>query len=240
LLFVIASIYLKQRVRILWSFYHDVLKNRKTCLDVEPTALLYVWAGKAQSGPPDKKARSHLVIGVMKDNHFACQNPTFFHQLLSLSFPVFFLICTMEQHPQISRRDDGKKTKKKSKKEENKVHRRSRRHEDGEEDIVVPGGALSELDNDILSDDETKRLKKELRRAEKRVARLRELGLDENGDPLDNFMLSKYPVREWTFTLLGSTENVAINPVVFTIAIVCLWSLALWSSGTCVRQNALV
>jgi hypothetical protein len=89
-------------------------------------------------------------------------------------------------------------------------------------------------DEDLDLDDE-RRHKKELRRAKRIGKQLAALGLDENGDPIDNFSLSKYPVREWKFKLPGFQEPIALNPVVTFIGVVCLWGMVLWSSGKFVR-----
>jgi hypothetical protein len=69
--------------------------------------------------------------------------------------------------------------------------------------------------------------RKQLRQAEKMVQRLAKLGLDEHGDPLDNFSLLKYPVRECKFKVPGFQEAMAINPVVTLIAVAVLWSIVL-------------
>jgi hypothetical protein len=81
-------------------------------------------------------------------------------------------------------------------------------------------------------DEESRRRKKELRRKEKLKAYFAELGLDENGEKLDNFSLLKYPVREWIVTIPGTTEPIALNPVVTLIGIGCLCFIICWSSGT--------
>jgi hypothetical protein len=87
-----------------------------------------------------------------------------------------------------------------------------------------------------LDSEDERRLKKEQRRAKRLAKHLAELGLDENGDPIDNFSLLKYPVREWKFKLPGFDESIAINPVVTFIAVVCLWAIVLWSSSKFVRR----
>lgn len=75
--------------------------------------------------------------------------------------------------------------------------------------------------------EEEKRRRKEIRRHKKVVDRLALLGLDENGEPLDNFSLLKYPVREWIFTLPGSREKIALNPAVTVLSMVGLWVLVM-------------
>jgi hypothetical protein len=80
--------------------------------------------------------------------------------------------------------------------------------------------------------DDERRRKKEERRAKRLAKHLAELGLDENGDPIDNFSLLKYPVREWKFKLPGFHEPIALNLVVTFIGVVCLWGMVMWSSGT--------
>jgi hypothetical protein len=88
-----------------------------------------------------------------------------------------------------------------------------------------------------LSEEEKRRLAKHLRRADKHAQRMQEMGLDANGEPLDNFCIAKHPVREWKFNIPGSRDQVALNPVVFCLSVVCLWSLAIWSRGTTVHSN---
>jgi hypothetical protein len=83
-----------------------------------------------------------------------------------------------------------------------------------------------------MTDQEKRRLAKHLRRADKHAKRMQEMGLDANGEPLDNFCLTKHAVREWKFNIPGSRDQVALNPVVFCLSVVCLWSLAIWSRGT--------
>jgi hypothetical protein len=78
-----------------------------------------------------------------------------------------------------------------------------------------------------VEQEEARARRKQLRQAEKMVKRLAKLGLDEHGDPLDNFSLLKYPVREWKFRVPGFQEAVAINPVVTLIAVAVLWSIVL-------------
>lgn len=84
---------------------------------------------------------------------------------------------------------------------------------------------------------ERRERKKKERRAQKLAQRFKELGLDENGNELDNFSLLKYPVRECKFRIFGSTEPLALNPVVTLIAVVCLWSIVVWCTGTLLSPN---
>jgi hypothetical protein len=58
------------------------------------------------------------------------------------------------------------------------------------------------------------------------------------GDPLDNFSLLKYPVREWKFKLPWFHEAVAVNPVVTFVAAVCLWGMVLLNTGMFFRHAA--
>jgi hypothetical protein len=111
-------------------------------------------------------------------------------------------------------------------KKKGKTHKRHR--EDG--DTTTVSDALSSVDP-TRSDEE--RLERRRARAKKKLAaHMAALGLDENGQPLDNFSLLKYPVREWKFTLPCSQEPVAVNPVVALIAVACLWALVIWTTGT--------
>jgi hypothetical protein len=80
---------------------------------------------------------------------------------------------------------------------------------------------------------EARRLaKKEQRRQEKAIKQLAELGLDENGQELDNYSLEKYPIREFKFTLPGFHNPVAFNPVVTLIGITSIWGIVTWISST--------
>jgi hypothetical protein len=72
---------------------------------------------------------------------------------------------------------------------------------------------------------------KQRRRAKKMAKRLAALGLDEEGNELDNYSLSKYPVREWKFTLPGMKDDIALNPVVSLIGVGVLWGIVCWYSG---------
>jgi hypothetical protein len=94
--------------------------------------------------------------------------------------------------------------------------------------------SLTISSDDELGDDERRRQKKEKRRAKRLAKYLADLGLDENGDPIDNFSLLKYPVREWKYKFPGE-EAVAVNPVVAFIGVACLWVIVMWSNGACVR-----
>jgi hypothetical protein len=73
--------------------------------------------------------------------------------------------------------------------------------------------------------------KQRQRRAKKMAKRLAALGLDEEGNELDNYSLSKYPVRECKFTLPGMKDDIAINPVVSLIGVGVLWGIVCWYSG---------
>jgi hypothetical protein len=78
--------------------------------------------------------------------------------------------------------------------------------------------------------EEKRRVKKLQRRAKKMRAHFAALGLDEFGEPLDNFSLLKYPVREWKFTVPGFlTDPIAINPAVAVICGALLWGTVLLS-----------
>jgi hypothetical protein len=92
---------------------------------------------------------------------------------------------------------------------------------------------------DVTKDEEHRRHKKELRRKEKMKAHFAELGLDEHGEKLDNFSLLKYPVREWLIAIPGTTEPIALNPIVTLIGVGCLVSIMVWSSGESNRPNVL-
>jgi hypothetical protein len=86
---------------------------------------------------------------------------------------------------------------------------------------------------ELRHDFEERRLKKLQKQAKKVAEHFAALGLDENGDPLDNFSLLKYPVRECKFTIPGCHEPIAINPVVVLIGVFCLWGMVLWNVGKC-------
>jgi hypothetical protein len=102
----------------------------------------------------------------------------------------------------------------------------------------VKSAKPSHSDGELELEDERRR-KKEQRRAKRHLAKhLAELGLDEHGEPTDNFSLLKYPVREWKFKLPGLHEPIALNPVVTFISVVCLWGIVLWSSGKFVNMLA--
>lgn len=104
---------------------------------------------------------------------------------------------------------------------EHKTTKRSKLHQGEGED----GAAVENVDS------EERRLRRRLRRAQKLAKHLEELGLDENGNELDNFSLDKYPVREFKFTIPMMRNEVALNPTVTLIAIVCLWGLVLWCTS---------
>lgn len=78
---------------------------------------------------------------------------------------------------------------------------------------------------------EERRLKKEQRRALKVKQHMAELGLDEHGNPLDNYSLLTYPVRECQITVpfLGN-QPIALNPVVTLISVGAIWSIVLWNA----------
>lgn len=80
---------------------------------------------------------------------------------------------------------------------------------------------------------EERRLRRKLRKAQRIAKHFEELGLDENGNELDAFSIEKYPVREWTFTVPGMSDKVALNPVVTLIAVAFLWGLVLWVICKC-------
>lgn len=90
---------------------------------------------------------------------------------------------------------------------------------------------ISTKDRNENESEEERTLRKQLRRAKKMARHLEKLGLDENGEELDNFSLSKYPVRESTFTISGMNDRVAVNPVVTLMAIIVLWSIVVWCTG---------
>jgi hypothetical protein len=90
--------------------------------------------------------------------------------------------------------------------------------------------AVDDIDDEIRK--EERRRKKLLRQAKQQAKLFAELGLDENGNPLDNFSLLKYPVREWIVTLPGMNDAIALNPVVTLIGVVLLWGLVVWTTGT--------
>jgi hypothetical protein len=100
---------------------------------------------------------------------------------------------------------------------------------------IEPSVASSEYD------EERRRRNKMIRRAKKHEKEMAALGLDINGEPLDNYSLSKYPVREWKLTLPGFQGHIALNPLVNLIGLVCLWSVVAWTAcklATCLRDIA--
>jgi BCCT, betaine/carnitine/choline family transporter len=110
-----------------------------------------------------------------------------------------------------------------------KKKRNTHKHHKEDGDTTTVSDVLSSVDP-TRSDEE--RLERRRARAKKKLAaHMAALGLDENGQPLDNFCLLKYPVREWKFTLPCSQEPVAVNPVVALIGVACLWALVIWTTG---------
>lgn len=74
-------------------------------------------------------------------------------------------------------------------------------------------------DEELALKEEERLRQNEKRRAKRLAKHFAELGLDENGDPTDNFSLLKYPVSEWKFELPGFHEAVAVNgsdEIIFT------------------------
>jgi hypothetical protein len=72
---------------------------------------------------------------------------------------------------------------------------------------------------------------KQRRRAKKMAKRLAALVPDDEGNELDDYSLSKYPVREWKFTLPGMKDDIALNPVVTLVGVGVLWGIVCWYSG---------
>jgi hypothetical protein len=85
----------------------------------------------------------------------------------------------------------------------------------------------SSSDNDKAVDNEhrqeLRRLKNLRKQADKVVEHFKALGLDEFGQPIDSVAAIKFPVRERQFTLPGSQEKIAINPVVTFIGGILPW-----------------
>jgi hypothetical protein len=81
------------------------------------------------------------------------------------------------------------------------------------------------------AEQEDRRRKKSERRAAKVKQELAELGLDEYGQPLDNYSILKYPVREWKFKIPGTSQPIALNPVVTLIGVLLIWGIVVWSTG---------
>jgi choline-glycine betaine transporter len=117
--------------------------------------------------------------------------------------------------------DEESRKKKKAEKEARRCRRQSRLE-------AKSVGSVVSMETGV--DDEERRRRKLMRNFEKHKARLEELGLDEYGQPLDAYSILKYPVREWTFTLPGSRETVALNPVVTLMGLVYVWGLVVWST----------
>jgi hypothetical protein len=100
------------------------------------------------------------------------------------------------------------------------------------------GNSRSRVGEDDIEKEERRRRKKERRRQEKRKEYFASFGLDENGEKMDNFSILKYPVREWKINIRAAVDPIALNPIVTLIAVVCLFSIICWSSGTlCLRSE---
>jgi hypothetical protein len=101
------------------------------------------------------------------------------------------------------------------------------------QDIAVEN-AIDHTDDRDVDKRRRRRAKEDRRRAKKLADRLAALGLDETGEPLDNYSLLKYPVREWKFKVPGGSAEdiVAINPVVTLLCVVALWALVAWNTRT--------
>jgi hypothetical protein len=126
--------------------------------------------------------------------------------------------------------------------EAREAKKHSQRHK-GDKEILRKSHRSSRSNNDeavsVESEERRRRRKKEARRREKMIAQLAELGLDENGEKLDNFSILKYPVREWKFSLPGSQEQIALNPAVTLMGVMVLWGMVGWASGTCIGVGIL-
>jgi hypothetical protein len=84
----------------------------------------------------------------------------------------------------------------------------------------------------VSGDPESEELTQKQRcRAKKMAKRLAALVPDDEGNELDDYSLSKYPVREWKFTLPGMKDDVALNPVVTLVGVGVLWGIVCWYSG---------
>lgn len=92
------------------------------------------------------------------------------------------------------------------------------------------------VDNEVARRDKARR-DKAIRSAKRHKKRMAELGLDLNGAPLDNYSLSKYPVRECKLSIRGFKEQVVLNPVVNGIGIVGLWGVVAWAQGMPLRST---
>jgi hypothetical protein len=137
---------------------------------------------------------------------------------------VFHLLLLMktenrEQPKKRSKRTEGSETSVRN--EEREEERRRRKKELRQKSLT--DGAV---------DEKSRHSTKALRQREKMIQRLAALGLDENGEKLDNYSLLKYPVREWMISLPGAAERIAVNPFVTLIGIVLLWGIIGWSGGT--------
>lgn len=85
----------------------------------------------------------------------------------------------------------------------------------------------------LVVDDEAIRQTRMIRSAKKHEKQMAALGLDVNGEPLDNYSLTKYPVREYKLMVPGfQGSHIALNPVVNMLGIVVLWSIVAWTACT--------
>lgn len=84
---------------------------------------------------------------------------------------------------------------------------------------------------DEEQEEERRRRKLARRQAKKMAKHLAELGLDENGNRIDNLTLLNYPVRECKFSLPGFHEAIAVNPLVSLLGGIILWLFVVWSVG---------
>lgn len=80
----------------------------------------------------------------------------------------------------------------------------------------------------MLDDEEQLRLQNQLRKAAKMSKQLEALYQDSDEE---GFSLLKYPVRECKLSIPGMQGEIAINPVVTLIAVVCLWAIVIWCKG---------
>jgi BCCT, betaine/carnitine/choline family transporter len=116
------------------------------------------------------------------------------------------------------------------------VEKHSRRLKDDNEGKRKSHRSHSLDEAATLGREERRRRKREARQREKMIARLAELGLDENGEKLDNFSILKYPVREWILSLPGSAGKIAFNPAVTFMAVLVLWGLVGRAIGKLIRN----
>jgi hypothetical protein len=114
--------------------------------------------------------------------------------------------------------------------------KQSRRHKEDDEGHGKSHRSRNQDEAATVGSEERRRRKKEARQREKMMARLAELGLDEHGEKLDNFSILKYPVREWILTIPGSSEKIALNPVVTLLGILVLWGLVGWAIGRLIQE----